>query len=83
MLCHGGLHQGQQAVGQVVQYMDGPAVYVHGEFDAEGFKCMYHLSFLSGMEKGWGPPPFPIVSESYWLFSHFWLATVQEVLQAD
>ena len=48
VLPHGGLHQLQQVVGQLVQHMDGAAVHIHGDVHAEALKGMYHIcSFLT------------------------------------
>ena len=48
VLSHGGLHQLQQVVGQLVQHMDGAAVHIHGDVHAEALKGMYHIcSFLT------------------------------------
>ncbi len=86
VLSHGGLHLLQKVVGELVQHVDGAAVDIHGDIHAKALKGMYHIcSFLLyyGTEKGWVPHPFRALFVYYFLCSHFWLATVQEVLQAD
>ena len=92
------LRRGQQIIAQLVQHVHRAAVHIGRQILAQRRKGMYHLPFpfLSSSshpsrrgkvcrhEKGQAHAhPHSHAEVFAYLFSHFWLATVQEVLQAD